>query len=94
MFQGANSNVQGLRNQAVVVWLPKNNVTCSFMLALKISCFTRLLTLQLRTMRRGGWKFLTVTQCCTKEKTFKHLGKRAIKFIVLEEFLLCTSVKL
>jgi hypothetical protein len=41
MFQRANSNVQGLRNQAVVVWLPKNNVTCSFMLAFRAIVFQK-----------------------------------------------------
>jgi len=39
MLQRLNSNVQRFGNQAVVVWLPKNNVTMFFVLAFRTIVF-------------------------------------------------------
>ena len=39
MLESLNSNVQGFRNQAVVVWLPKYNVTMFFVLAFRTIVF-------------------------------------------------------
>jgi hypothetical protein len=39
MLQRLNSNVQGFRNQAVVVWLHKNNVTMFVVLAFRTIVF-------------------------------------------------------
>jgi hypothetical protein len=57
MFQRANINVQGFRNQAVVVWLPKNNVTMFFCAGIKTIVFHKTADVTITYNEKGAGSF-------------------------------------
>jgi len=54
MLQRLNSNVQRFGNQAVVVWLPKNNVTMYFVLAFRTIVFHKTADITITYNEKGA----------------------------------------